>query len=232
MQKPIDKLKILDVVSIVLLAAATAMVFFYAPMERVMGMVQKVFYFHVSSAWVGMLSFILAAVTGGIYLKTANIKWDILSFAAVEIGIVFALVAIATGSIWARPIWNTWWTWDPRLTTTAIMTLVYVAYLMLRQGLDDPEKSARFGAVYTIIGALSVPLTFLSIRIFRTIHPVVIGAPSATSAAFEMAPRMLQTFLFSLLVWTVVFITLIWHRVRLGTLAHEVEQAKMNMEEN
>ena len=91
MQKPIDKLKILDVVSIVLLAAATAMVFFYAPMERVMGMVQKVFYFHVSSAWVGMLSFILAAVTGGIYLKTANIKWDILSFAAVEIGIVFAL---------------------------------------------------------------------------------------------------------------------------------------------
>jgi heme exporter protein C len=112
------------------------------------------------------------------------------------------------------------------------MTLVFIAYLMLRQGIDDPEKRARFGAVYTIIGALSVPLTFLSIRIFRTIHPVVIGAPSATSAAFDMSPRMLQTFLFSLFVWSVVFIALIWHRVRLGTLAHEIEQAKMKLEEN
>jgi heme exporter protein C len=232
MKNSIDKLKILDVISILLLITATGMVFLYAPVERVMGMVQKVFYFHVAAAWVGMLSFIVAAVAGAIYLKTSKTKWDILSFAAVEIGIVFAIIAICTGSIWARPVWNTWWTWDPRLTTTAIMTLVFIAYLMLRQGIDDPEKRARFGAVYTIIGALSVPLTFLSIRIFRTIHPVVIGAPSATSAAFDMSPRMLQTFLFSLFVWSVVFIALIWHRVRLGTLAHEVEQARIKLEEN
>jgi heme exporter protein C len=232
MNKPLDRLKILDVVSVVLLLIATGMVFFYAPVERVMGMVQKVFYYHVASGWVGMISFIVAAVTGGIYLKQGTKKWDQISYASVEIGLVFALVTIATGSIWARPIWNTWWTWDPRLTTATIMALVYVAYLMLRQGIDDPEKRARFGAVYAIVGALSVPLTFLSIRIFRTIHPVVIAPPSATSAAFEMSSRMLQTFLFGLLVWSVIFVDLLIHRVRLAKLADEVEHTRLMKMEN
>lgn len=230
MDQKVDKLKVLDILTILLMAAAVGMVFFYAPMERIMGYVQKVFYFHVSSAWVGMLSFVVAAVAGGAYLRTGNKKWDITSFAAVEIGIVFAILAIITGSIWARPIWNTWWTWDPRLTTTAIMTLVYIAYLMLRQGMDDPEKRARFGAVYVIVGALSVPLTFLSIRIFRTIHPVVIAAPGATSAAFDMASKMLQTFLFSLFVFSVLYIDLLWHRVKLGRLQEDVEQFKIASE--
>ncbi len=222
-----NKLKILDILTLILMAVAVGMVFLYAPLERIMGYVQKVFYFHVSSAWVGMVSFIVAAVTGGIYLRTGNKKWDVTSYAAVEIGIVFAIIAIITGSIWARPIWNTWWTWDPRLTTTAIMTLVYIAYLMLRQGIDDPDKRARFGAVYVIVGALSVPLTFLSIRIFRTIHPVVIGAASGSSTAFDMAPKMLQTFLFSLFVFSILFIDLLWHRVKLGRMEEEVEHMKI-----
>jgi len=230
MDQKVDKLKALDVITILLMAAAVGMVFFYAPMERIMGYVQKVFYFHVSSAWVGMLSFVVAAAAGGVFLRTGNKKWDIVSFAAVEIGIVFAILAIITGSIWARPIWNTWWTWDPRLTTTAIMTLVYIAYLMLRKGIDDPAKRARFGAVYVIIGALSVPLTFLSIRIFRTIHPVVIAAPGATSAAFDMSAKMLQTFLFSLFVFSVLYIDLLWHRVKLGRLQDDVEQLKIASE--
>ena len=230
MDHKVDKLKVLDILTILLIAGAVGMVFFYAPMERIMGYVQKVFYFHVSSAWVGMLSFVVAAAAGGVFLRTGNKKWDIVSFAAVEIGIVFAILAIITGSIWARPIWNTWWTWDPRLTTTAIMTLVYIAYLMLRKGIDDPAKRARFGAVYVIIGALSVPLTFLSIRIFRTIHPVVIAAPGATSAAFDMSAKMLQTFLFSLFVFSVLYIDLLWHRVKLGRLQDDVEQLKIASE--
>jgi heme exporter protein C len=222
-----DKLKILDIITIILVFAAIGMVFFYAPLEKVMGYVQKVFYFHVASAWVGMVSFMVAAITGGIYLRTSDKKWDVISYASVEIGIVFAIIAIAMGSIWARPIWNTWWTWDPRLTTTSIMTLIYIAYLMLRQGIDDPDRRARFGAVYVILGVLSVPLTFLSIRIFRTIHPVVIGKASAASAAFDMAPRMLQTFLFSLLVFSILFIDLLWHRVKLGKLEEKVEHLKI-----
>lgn len=220
------RLQVLDVVSILLVAAAFSMVVFYAPLEKTMGFVQKVFYFHVASAWVGMLSFIVAAVGGIAYLKTGRKKWDITSYASVEIGILFSIIAMISGSIWAKPIWNTWWTWDPRLTTTAIMTLVYVAYLMLRQGMDDPEKRARFGAVYVIIGALSVPLTFLSIRIFRTIHPVVIGSP-ANSGAFDMSTKMQHTFFFSLIVFSILFVDLLWHRIKLGRLEEEVEHLKL-----
>jgi len=223
-------LQILDIVTIVLLAAATWMVFFYAPLEAVMGQVQRVFYFHVATAWVGMLGFLVAAIAGVAYLRTAKPAWDHTGLAAVEVGMAFLLITIITGSIWARPIWNTWWTWDPRLTTATIMELVYAAYLMLRSGIDDPDRRGRFGAVYAIIGFISVPLTFISIRIFRTIHPVVIGGndPSA-QGAFDMTPRMLQTFLFSLFVFSVIFADLLWHRIRLSQLADTVEQLKLKL---
>ena len=127
MKKP-TALKFLDILSLVTLLGATAMVFFYAPIERVMGAVQKVFYFHVAAGWVGMLSFLFAAVAGVFYLVKKTKIWDLVGVAAIEIGIIFIFVNIVTGSIWARPIWNTWWTWDPRLTTATIMELVYIAY--------------------------------------------------------------------------------------------------------
>jgi heme exporter protein C len=221
-------LTVLDTVTAVLFVAATAMVFFYAPEEAVMGQVQRVFYFHVSAGWVGMLGFLVAAIAGIAFLRTGRRDWDIAGLAAVEIGMVFAFINIVTGSIWARPIWNTWWTWDPRLTTATIMELIYAAYLMLRSGIEDPDRRARFGAVYAIIGFLSVPLTFFSARLFRTIHPVVIGTnePGA-QGAFDMTPPMLQTFMFSLFTFSVFFADLLWHRVRLGKLADRVEQLKL-----
>ena len=221
-------LKILDAVTLILLLIATIMVFFYAPLEAVMGLVQKVFYFHVAAGWVGMLSFMVAAFAGVAYLRTSHRKWDIVGLAAVEIGMVFAFINIVTGSIWARPIWNTWWTWDPRLTTATIMMLIYAAYLMLRSGIEEPDRRARFGAVYAIIGFLSVPLTFFSARLFRTIHPIVIGTnqPGA-EGAFDMTGTMLVTFLFSLLTFTFIFADLLWRRIRLGRLADKVEQLKM-----
>jgi heme exporter protein C len=223
-------LKILDGVTIALLVVACYLVFFYVPMEAVMGNVQRVFYFHVAAGWVGMLGFLAAAGAGAAYLRTADSKWDIMGLSAVEIGIVFALINVITGAIWARPIWNTWWTWDPRLTTATIMLLIYAAYLMLRAGIDDPNRRARFGAVYAIIGFLSVPLTFFSARLFRTIHPIVIGTnqPGATGA-FDMTSSMLVTFLFSLLTFTFIFIDLLWHRIRLGRLSDKVEQLKMKV---
>jgi heme exporter protein C len=193
-----------------------------------MGLVQKVFYFHVAAGWVGMISFLVAAFAGVAYLATSLRKWDIVGLAAVEIGMVFAFINIVTGSIWARPIWNTWWTWDPRLTTATIMMLIYAAYFMLRSGIDDPDRRARFAAVYAIVGFLSVPLTFFSARLFRTIHPIVIGAnqPGA-EGSFDMTSSMLITFLFSLLTFTFIFADLLWHRIRLGRLADKVEQLKM-----
>ena len=222
-------LTILDIVTITTLLVATWMVFFYAPVEAVMGLVQKVFYFHVASAWVGMLGFLVAAVAGVIYLAKGNRRWDIVGLASVEIGLVFTFIAVVTGSIWARPIWNTWWTWDPRLTTTSIMLLIYAAYLMLRSGIEDPDRRARFGAVYAIVGVLSVPLTFYSARLFRTIHPVVIGTnqPGA-QGGFDMTADMRLAFFFSLFTFTLIFVDLLWHRIRLGRLQDKVEQLKLN----
>lgn len=223
-------LKILTVVTVLMLAVASLMVFFYAPLEAVMGQVQKVFYFHVAAGWTGMLGFFVAFVAGIAYLITHKHIWDIVGVAGVEIGLVFMLICIITGSIWARPIWNTWWTWDPRLTTATIMELVYAAYLMLRQGVEDPDRRARFGAVYAIIGFLSVPLTFFSIRIFRTIHPVVIGGGDAdATGSFDMTAKMLQTFMFSLVTFSVLFVTLLWHRIRMGKFADQLEQLKMKL---
>jgi len=213
-----------------LFAVALYMVLFYAPREAVMGDVQRVFYFHVSSGWVGALAFLVTAIAGGVYLARGERRWDRVALASVEIGIIFTFANIVSGSIWARPIWNTWWTWDPRLVTATVMELIYVAYLMLRQGIEDPDRRARFGAVYGILGFLSVPLTFLSIRIFRTIHPVVIGDNDPTAqGAFDMTPRMLHAFLFSLLTFTVLYFTLLWHRLRLQALAERVEQLKMEV---
>ena len=220
-------LKLLNILSVLLVFVAFLMAMFYAPLEKVMGEVQRVFYFHVATAWVGMLGFIVAAVVAVIYLRTQDLKWDVVGLAAVEISLAFFLIAIVLGSIWARPAWGTWWTWEPRLTTAAILEMVYLAYLLLRQGIEDPERRARFGAVYTLLGGLSVPLTFLSIRIFRTIHPVVIGGGG--SEKMSMTGSMVVTMLFSIAVFSLVFITLFWHRIRLGQFADEVERQKMKL---
>lgn len=223
-------LSILDGVCAALLLTALGLVFLYAPMEAVMGAVQKVFYFHVATAWVGLLSFAVAAVAGIAYLRTHRLVWDITGVAAVELGMMFLFIAIVTGSIWARPIWNTWWTWDPRLTTAAIVELVYAAYLMLRQGIEDPDRRARFGAVYAILSFISVPLTFISIRIFRTIHPVIIGSGAAgAEGSFDMTTKMLTTFMFSLLTYSFIFADLLWHRIRLGKLADKAENLRLKV---
>ncbi len=223
-------LTLLTAVAVLLVMAAGGLVFFYAPREIVMGEVQRVFYFHVSSAWVGMLSFVVAAVAGVIYLMRRTRTWDLIGVSSVEIGMVFGLITIISGSIWARPVWNTWWTWDPRLVTTTIMELVYAAYVLLRQGVEDPERRARFGAVYAIVGVLTVPITFLSIRFLRTIHPVVIGSgDTAAQGAFDMTPPMLQTFMFSLLAFSVMYFALLWHRVRLARRADMLETRRAEL---
>ena len=220
-------LQVLNVLSVLLLAAAAVMVFAYAPIERVMGAVQKVFYFHVATAWVGMIGFIIAAIVAIVYLVTKDLKWDAINIAAVEISLVFFFIAIVLGSIWARPAWGTWWTWEPRLTTAAILEMIYLAYLLLRQGIEDPERRARFGAVYTIVGGLSVPLTFVSIRLFRTIHPVIIGGGG--SEKMNMTGEMVTTMLVNIAVFSVIFVTLFWHRIRLGQFAEKVEQLKLKL---
>src|SRR5574339_1325405 len=221
-------LKILDIVSIILLGIATYLALVFAPKELVMGDVQRVFYFHIGTAWTALLGFILAAVFSVVYLVTKDLKWDRYQVAAIEVSLVLFLITIVLGSIWARPAWNTWWTWDPRLTTAAVTELIYVDYFMLRQGIDDPDRRGRFGAVYALVGGLSAPITFFAIRLFRTIHPVVIGGSNAEAeGGFSMIADMRSAFFFALFTFTVIFIDLFWNRIRLGDLQDKVEQLKL-----
>lgn len=225
--KPLT-LKILDATSAILLGVAVYLALFVAPTEVTMGAVQRVFYLHVSTAWVGMLGFIAAVIPGILYLRAKDMKWDRVEVAAIEISAVFFLLAIVLGSIWARPAWNAWWKWEARLTTAAIAELLYIAYFMLRAGIDDPERRARFGAVYALIASISIPITFMSIRwVDRTLHPVVF-AVSKSNSEIEMAMTfdMVKVMLFAIFAFSVLFIDLLWNRIRLGNLQDKVEQLK------
>jgi heme exporter protein C len=222
-------LRILDIAAIIVLAISTY-VALNAPTERVMGEVQKVFYFHIGTAWTALLGFILAGVFSIVYLVTKDLKWDRFQVASIEVSLVFFLITIVLGSIWARPAWNTWWTWDPRLTTAAVTELIYVAYFMLRQGIDDPDRRARFGAVYALVGGLSAPITFFAIRLFRTIHPVVIGGTNPEAdGGFSMTADMRLAFFVALFAFSIIFIDLFWNRIRLGDLQEKVEQLKLKV---
>jgi len=214
---------ILTVLTAAAMIVLAARVFWFTPREAVMGDVQKVFYFHLSSAWVGALAFLSAAISGIGYLRSRRMRWDDIGSGSVEVGTLFSFITVLSGMSWARPIWNTWWTWDPRLTTTAIMLLAYVVYLLLRRSVEDPESRARFSAVYAILAFLSVPVTFLSIRMLRTIHPVLFGAGS-TSSGMGLSQPMLLTLLMSLAVFSLLFAVLLWHQVRLQRMTRLLEE--------
>jgi len=229
--QPDRKLTIMNAITAVLLVIASYMAFVYAPTEQTMGAVQRIFYFHVGAAWAGSLGFLVTVVAGILYLRTGHRRWDIMGHSAVEVGLALLTMTILSGPIWAKFAWNTWWTWDPKLTSAAVMWLAYAAYLMLRQGLEDPNRRARFGAVYGIISFSSVIMTFLGVRLIeRTIHPAVVGPSAATAqGSFGMSPRMLQAMLFSFFTFTFVFVTLLMHRMRLERLSDRVNAIKARM---
>ncbi len=205
-------IRTLFTVAAVLIAIAFAVVLLYAPPEQTMGLVQKVFYFHMASAWLGMLAFLCAAAFGILYLSKKELRWDRFEASSVEIGLIFTLVTNFSGMIWAKAAWNTWWTWDPRLITMTIMAFTYIAYLLLRRGMDDPAKRAQFGAIYALIGFITVPMTFFSARYLRTIHPILFGAGAEKMA---LTPEMVQTMMVSLVAFTVLFVALLLYRERL-----------------
>ena len=183
---------------------------------------QRIIYFHVPVAWLSMLAFGVTAIGSVVYLITSKRLWDSLAVSSAELGIVFTLAAMASGSLWAKPAWNTWWTWDPRLTTYTIMFLLYVAYFMLRSAMDDPARRARFAAVYGIFAFLSVPITFMSIRWWRTIHPVLIDPKSG----FGLSKNMMPVFFLSLIAFTVFYVVLLIYRVRLERSREQVDGLK------
>lgn len=167
---------VLAILGGVCLSLCQWLIFVYAPVEENMGEVQKIFYIHLPLAWWSFMSFFVACVAGVAYLRTRRLFWDNLGAAAVEVGVLFCTLALVTGSIWARHSWNTWWTWDPRLTTSLVMWFVYCGYLILRGMNLSRERTATISAVLGIIAFVDVPLVFFSARLWRTVHPAVFAS--------------------------------------------------------
>ncbi|GAB4232307.1 MAG: cytochrome c biogenesis protein CcsA [Acidobacteriota bacterium] len=192
----------------------------YAPTERVMGEVQRIFYFHVGAAFAAFFAFLVVFVAGVAYLWTGRRWWDQLAVAAVETGVVFTTIVLTTGPIWARPVWNTWFPWgDPRVMTTLVLWLIYIAYLILRSSLPEGDKKYKFCAVFGIIGFLDVPIVWMSIRWWRTIHPVVI-----TTKGANLEPPMLQALLISVLACFLLLFLLLFLRASHRLTARLLEE--------
>jgi heme exporter protein C len=185
---------------------------------------QRIIYFHIATAWVGFLAFFVTFVGGVGYLRTQARTWDIVALSSAEIGTVFMLGVLVSGSIWAKPAWGVWWVWDERLTISLIQFLVYVGYLMLRSSVEDPARRARFAAVYGIVAFISVPINFIAIRLWRTQHPLMFGGEDG-----GLGPNMMFAFFFSLSAFTIWYVTLMSHRIRLERSRDDVEQLKQKL---
>jgi heme exporter protein C len=226
----------LTIASGVLIVAALYMALVWAPdaanlttpAER---LAQRIFYCHVPAAWTGFVAFIVAAVSSLLYLTTRREKWDIWALASVEVGLAFFTMVMVSGPIWAKPTWNVWWTWDPRLTISTISWLLYIGYLMLRGALDHPERRARFAAVYALIATISIPINWMAIRWWRTIHPAVVfpGNNADAAGGFGMSDNIRTTLYFCWFAFTIFYITLMVHRINLENLQRRVESLKQQI---
>ncbi|MBM3129077.1 MAG: cytochrome C assembly protein [Chloroflexi bacterium] len=215
--------RVVGVIALLNIAIGLWMALFYAPTERTMGDVQRIFYFHVPSAWIGFFAFFVVFVASVLFLWKRERRWDALALSAAEIGVVFTTLVLVTGPLWAKKAWGTYWTWDARLTTTLILWMIYIGYLMLRRTAEN-ERRARFAAVLAIIGFLDVPLIYISVQIWRTMHPqLLIGAPGG------LAPAMTQTLMVCLLSFTFLFAYLLIQRVRLEQARDQVSALRETM---
>ncbi|HSJ24288.1 MAG TPA: cytochrome c biogenesis protein CcsA [Longimicrobiales bacterium] len=170
------------------IAAQTASLMLSQP-DRDMGHLQKIMYVHVPSAWIAMIAFLVVFITSVLYLIRRDMKYDLLAASAAEVGVVLTALTLALGSIWGRPTWGIWWTWDPRLTTTAVLLLIYVGYLALRSFTDDEDRRARWAAAVGILGFLNVPVVYMSVRWWRTIHQVQ-STPDTMDSFYAMGLRL------------------------------------------
>jgi heme exporter protein C len=227
-------LNVLSIATAISLVLAIGMALFYAGTDQQQGQVQRLFYVHVGGFTGGSTAFFLTVVAGIAYLRTRDPKWDRLAVASVEVGLPLMTITLLTGMAWARPIWNTWWTGDPRLNSMMVMWLLYAAYLTLRGAIDSPERKMRYAAVYGILAFISVLYVFIVIRIRPdTLHPVVLGPSPVESTAkgtFGVKdPHMVITLSIGSVAWMLAAITLTWHRIRLENVAEQVRALKSRL---
>jgi heme exporter protein C len=198
-------------------AIALVMVIGYAPTDRVQGIVQRIFYFHVPMAWTAYLAFFVVLVASIGYLWTRDLRWDAVARASAEVGLVFTTLVLVTGSLWGKPIWNTWWTWDARLTSTLVLWFTYVAYVMLRAYTPDLERGARFGAVLGILGFLDVPIVHFSVQWWRGLHPT----PVVVRSDPQLPSEMQLTLAICMVAMTLLYVTFMVYRTGLERLRDE-----------
>ncbi|MCA9996432.1 MAG: cytochrome c biogenesis protein CcsA [Anaerolineales bacterium] len=231
-------ISVLNIAALIALLVALVAIFFYAPVERTMGNVQRIFYFHVGTAWVAAVAFFVALVVAVLFLRQPQTKWDTIGSASIEIGVVFLTMATIAGSVWGKPAWNTWWLWTPRLTTVTVAWLTYVAYFMLRGAIDDGQRRARFAAIYAIVAFATIIMAYFSIRILRDIHPVVFGgaAEGVQTGAEGLQEfsgvdslKMVVTLNVNVLAFTVIYAAWLANRYRLQLLLDQANHLKLRV---
>jgi heme exporter protein C len=200
------------------MAAALYMALVGAPRERTMGDLQRIFYFHVSAGITGMTAFAVNFVASLAYMVRRNRWWDHLALSAAEVGVMFLIMVLVTGPIWAKPVWLVWWTWSPRLTSSLVLCLLYLAYLLLRKYIEDPERRATISAAFGIVAFLDTPLVFFSIRWWRDLHP----SPMLETGG--LAPSMRPAFWISWAAFEFLLVYLVRRRFYLECMRDEVER--------
>ncbi len=181
----------------------------------------RIFYFHVPLAWVAFLAFFIVFLASILYLRTAQPQYDSIALSAAEVGVVFTTLVLVTGSIWARPVWGTWWSWDARLTTTLVLWFIYMGYLMLRSYISDERRAARFSAVVGIVGFLDVPIVYQSVVWWRTLHP---GPTVFAEGGIALPPEMRWVFGLCMLAFTVLAVYLWLTRLEVARLRRWLAQ--------
>jgi len=219
--------RVLPFVTCAAMLSALWLVFMVVPTEREMGIVQRIFYFHVATAQVAFLGFFLVAGASAVYLYNGSRGADRLAQAAAEIGVLFCSLVLVTGPIWARPIWGVWWTWDPRLTMTVILWAIYASYLMLRAFGGDDDAIRRYAAVLGIIGVLDIPIIKVSVRLLRGIHPAVITRNEGGSGLTD--PRMWVALIVSTVALVLLASWLMELRMRASRLSDEIAELRRSV---
>ena len=221
------KRMLLGAVAVLLVIAAAYGAFFVAPEERTMGLIYRIFYFHVGSAWSGMDAFFVCFVCNLLYVWKRKAKYDWVAVSAAEVGLALTTVVLITGPIWAHPVWGIWWTWDARLTSTFVLWLLYVSYLLLRTLIEEPDRRALLSSLFGIFAFLDVPLVFGAIRWWRTQHPspVIMGGPGS-----GLEPTMEKVLFFSVFAMHVLAAFLIIERYILEKMRNEVDVLQREVE--
>lgn len=207
------------------IAAALIAVYFYVPTERTEGIVQRIMYIHIPSAWISFFAFFVVFACSILYLWKKDREWDIYAHASAEIGVLFCSLVLITGPIWAKPIWGAWWVWDARLTSTLVLWLIYVAYLMLRAQTEEGSMRAKYAAVVGIVGFLDIPLIHFSVLWWETFHPKP-KMITAEGLGAGMELSMAVTLMISLAAFTLVYFMLMGQRVRIEKMKDEIDSLK------